>query len=152
MLVINILFVTLFLLLFKFIFHNCNAIMNKVSWLRTGPMIKSWENQKIYKNNEVITITSACVCARVVLWQDTHTHTHTCTHNGNTHRQSHGHTPFLCCVYVFVQLIIASPQSLPLSVSFIPLFIHYCCNYIVIPFYNIYPFIPIRKIILTIAK
>ena len=51
--------------------------------------VKSRENQKNYKNNEVIMITSVCVFVGVESCDETCTHTR--THNGNTHT----HTPTL---------------------------------------------------------
>ena len=49
--------------------------------------VKSQESQKNYKNNEVITITSVHVCARVESCDETRTHTR--THNGNIHIRTH---------------------------------------------------------------
>ena len=92
-----------------------------------------------------------------------HAHIHTRTHKGNTHTYaltpSH-HYPFVAFIIVgfspihfFVWLIIASLSNS--SLSFIYSFIYSLLlqyNYILIPFYYIYPFIPIRKKILKVAK
>ena len=90
--------------------------------------VKSRESRKNYKNNEVIMITSVCVCVCVCVCASS-----------------------LVMIHFFVWFIIASPSH-SLSYFIYPLFIHYFCNYILIPFYNIYPFIPIRKKILKVVK
>ena len=90
--------------------------------------------------------------ARVESCDETRTHTY--TQLQHTHIRTHTITPH----YSLVLFIIAGFSSInffcllhhcipvtPLHLSFIPLFIHYFCNHILIRFYNIYLFIPIRK-------
>ena len=125
--------------------------INKYVWLHTGlirSMLKVKDSQKNYINNEVIMITSACVCARVESCDGKCTHTHTqwqhtriCTHTV-THKWGFPQFIFSFGSSLHPQVAPFPPSFIPL---FIPLFIHYFCYYIVIPFYNIYPFIPIRK-------
>ena len=77
---------------------------NKVSWFRTRPIIKSRENQKYYKNNEVITIISACVCARVESCDETPTHTHTYMQRQHTHTHTQStitHHSFVVFMFSF---------------------------------------------------
>ena len=100
-----------------------------------GPMRSISKVEKVkenYKNNEVMTITSTCVCARDSLVMR-HGHTHILT--------LAGFSP----IHFFVCSSL-HPSVTPLPLTFIiPLFIHYFRIYILILFYNIYPFIPIKK-------
>ena len=110
--------------------------------------VKSRESQKNHKNNEVITITSARVCEWVV-FDETHTHVHTTATHIRTHTGTHLDS-FLFIIAGFSQIHFfrslhhCGPVT-PLRHSFIPLFIRYFCNYILIPFYNLYAFTPVGE-------
>ena len=98
--------------------------INKCSWFRTGPIRSMLKVEKVRKiiKNNEVIIITSCVCASS-----------------------------LVTIHFFVRFIIRS-DSHSFSSFVYPLFIHYFCNYILIPFYNIYPFIPIRKKILKNSK
>ena len=95
------------------------------------------------------------MCARVESCGETRTHTHLHTTATHTHTHSHRHTPlFLHFVHYnrvlpdsfFRLLHHCIPQSLLFVFHlFLYLFTTFVISYILIPFYNIYLFIPIRK-------